>query len=130
LGTLLIKAHRLVSGLAILFVSIYFAETPHGLFWTLTEITLSIALLMYMAETLFMSIIAILNYRKVDVIYPIVMLLSSVFALKALYTTTYIPALIVVTIMFISSYIAVPLKPQESQPSKGGDSEKEKGEKK
>ena len=120
----IITLHRLLSGVAILVLTGFYAgiDIQDKL---LTGI-LAATLVFYILELLLLSIIAILNITRVDIIYPTLMLFSVLIGLKALMMNRIDAVLLPILVMFVFGYIAA--GGADSESSRVHQSEENKGE--
>ena len=100
----LLLIHRLLSGISLLMLTIVMsgAGIPEPLLYGVLLPTL----VFYLAELLIMTTVAIINIRRLDAIFPIVMLFVTVLSVKSLLSHNVSPSLIPVIIMFITGYMA------------------------
>ena len=98
----LLYMHRWLSGISLVLLLLdmagYSVPSP-------ARLVVLAALTFYLAELSILAVIALLNPRQVDVTYPLVMLASTVIAVKALTSGNILPSLITVTVMFVFGYI-------------------------
>ena len=100
----IIQLHRFLSGLSLLTLTAVFSgmNLPHFLVYTVLASTLAF----YAGELLILSIVAVANFDKVDIIYPLIMFITTVIGLKALSTGSLTAVAIPVLVMFVFGYIA------------------------
>ena len=100
----LLQIHRALSGLSLLVLTM--AIGGLGIPKQIVDGILMATLGFYLGELLLMTVVAITNIKKLDIVFPLVMLLTTGIAVRGLLSNNFLPALIPVVIMFITGYMA------------------------